>query len=58
MTIVTGLTAAIEALVGAACLAMASGCWKRNTALFRGVGVVLAVAGLVAIGNAIASRLG
>jgi len=54
---VTGLTAAIEALVGVACLAMAWGCWTRGTALFRGVGVVLAVAGLVAIVNAIGSQL-
>jgi hypothetical protein len=53
VTTVTGLTAAIEGLVGAACLAMAGACWMRGTTLFRGVGVVLAVAGAVAIANAI-----
>ena len=55
MTTVTGLTAAIEALVGAACLAMAWVCRSRGTSLFRGVAVALAVAGAVAIANAVVS---
>lgn len=57
MATVTGLTAVIEALVGAACLSMAWACWTRGTALFRGVGIVLAVAGAVAVANAVASLL-
>jgi hypothetical protein len=55
VTTVTGVTAVIEALVGAACLTMAWGCWRRGTVLFRGAAVVLGVAGLVAITNAIVS---
>jgi len=55
VTTVTSVAAAIEALVGAACLAMAWVCWRRATPLFRGVGIVLAVAGLVAIANAVVS---
>ena len=51
----TGVTSAIEALVGAACLAMAWVCWRRRTPSFRGVAVVLAVAGAVAISNAVVS---
>jgi hypothetical protein len=54
---VTGATAVIEALVGAACVAMAWACWTRHTALFRGVGIALAVAGVVAIVNAIVSSV-
>ncbi|MEP6759018.1 MAG: hypothetical protein ABJB55_07485 [Actinomycetota bacterium] len=51
----TWATAAIEALVGVACLAMAWPCWKRGTPLFRVVGLVLGVAGSVAIVNAVVS---
>ena len=51
----TGVTSAIEALVGAACLAMAWASWRRGTPSFRGVAVVLAVAGGVAIANAVVS---
>jgi hypothetical protein len=54
---VTALTATIEALVGAACLAMGWVCWQHATAVFRAVGVVLAIAGAVAVGNAVASVL-
>jgi len=49
---VTGLTATIEALVGAACLAMGWACWQRATPIFRAVAAVLAIAGVVAVGNA------
>jgi peptidoglycan/LPS O-acetylase OafA/YrhL len=52
---VTEATAAIEFLVGAACLAMAWPCWRRGGWTFRAVAGVLAVAGLVAILNAVAS---
>jgi hypothetical protein len=52
---VTTVTAAIEALVGAACLAMGWLCWQRATTVFRSVGVVLAIAGAVAVVNAIVS---
>jgi hypothetical protein len=54
---VTGLTATVEALVGAACLAMGWACWQRTTPVFRAMAVVLAVAGLVAAGNAALSLL-
>jgi len=54
---VSGASAVIEALVGAACVAMAWACWTRATVLFRGVGVVLAVAGVVAIANAVVSSV-
>lgn len=57
MGTVTGVTAVIEALVGMACIAMGWACWTRRTALFRGVAVVLTVAGLVAIVNAVVSLL-
>jgi hypothetical protein len=49
---VTWATATIEALVGAACLAMGWASWRRATPLFRGVAVVFAIAGLTAVGNA------
>jgi hypothetical protein len=55
---VTGVTAVIEALVGAACVAMAWACWTRDTVLFRSVGLVLALAGVVAIANAVVSSMG
>ena len=54
---VSGVTAVIEGLVGGACVAMAWACWTRGTALFRGVGLVLAVAGVVAIANAVVSSV-
>jgi hypothetical protein len=49
---VTWTTAIVEALVGGACLAMAWPCWRRGTPVFRGVGIVLGIAGAVAIVNA------
>jgi len=52
---VTGLTATIEAFVGAACLAMGWACWQRATPIFRTAAMVLAIAGLVAVGNAVLS---
>ena len=51
----TWATAAIEALVGAACLAMAWTCWARRTPPFRAMAAVLALAGAVAIVNAVES---
>jgi len=54
---VSGVTAAIEALVGVVCVAMAWACWTRRTGLFRGVGIALAVAGVVAIVNAVVSSV-
>jgi hypothetical protein len=51
----TWVTAAIEALVGAACLAMAWICWRRGTALFRAVAALLAIAGAAAVINAVVS---
>ncbi|MFI5055214.1 MAG: hypothetical protein ACHQAW_02300 [Actinomycetota bacterium] len=53
----SGVTAVIEALVGGACVAMAWACWTRGSALFRGVGLMLAVAGVVAIANAVVSTV-
>jgi hypothetical protein len=52
---VTTATAAVEALVGAACLAMGWACWQRATPVFRAVAAVLAVAGAVAVANAVVS---
>jgi hypothetical protein len=51
----TWLTAAVEALVGAACLAMGVASWRRDTPLFRVVAVTLVVAGAIAVINAAAS---
>jgi hypothetical protein len=51
----TWVTAAIEALVGAACLAMGVTSWRRATLLFRVVAVVLVVAGATAVVNAVVS---
>lgn len=48
----TAVTAAIEALVGVACLAMAWACWQRATPVVRMVAAALAVAGVVAVVNA------
>jgi len=53
---VTIVTAAIEALVGVACIAMAVVCWRHATPLFRIVAAILALAGVVAIANAAISR--
>jgi hypothetical protein len=36
---------------------MAWACWTRDTALFRGVGLALAVAGVIAIANAVVSSV-
>jgi hypothetical protein len=47
------MTAAIELLVGAACVAWAWPCWRRGGAVFRLVGGALALAGIVAIVNAV-----
>jgi len=49
---VTSVTAVIELLVGAACIAIAMPCWRQGSPAFRIVGVVLAVAGLTAVINA------
>ena len=49
----TGLTAVIELLVGAACVAIALPCWRQGSTAFRVIGAVLAVAGLVAVVNAV-----
>ena len=51
----TWVTAAIEALVGAACLAMGAASWRRATPLFRVVAVVLLLAGATAVVNAVVS---
>ena len=48
----TAVTALIEFLVGLVCLAMAWPSWQRGTRLFRGVALILALAGIVAVGNA------
>jgi hypothetical protein len=47
------VTAVIELLVGAACIAIALPCWRQGSAVFRVVGVVLAIAGLTAVMNAV-----
>jgi TRAP-type C4-dicarboxylate transport system permease small subunit len=49
---VTGLTTTVEALVGAACIAMGWACWQRATPVFRAAAVMLGIAGVVAIANA------
>ena len=49
----TGLTAVIELLVGAACIAIALPCWRQGSTMFRVMGAVLAVAGVVAVVNAL-----
>jgi hypothetical protein len=50
---VSAVTRLIEALVGLACLLMAFPCWARGGTVFRAVAVVLGLAGVVAIGNAL-----
>jgi hypothetical protein len=47
------MTAAIELLVGAACVALAWPWWRRGGQAFRIVAAVLALAGSVAIVNAV-----
>ena len=53
----TTVSTVIEALVGAACIAMAWPCWRRATPVFRVVAIVLAIAGATAVGNAVLSVL-
>jgi putative effector of murein hydrolase len=50
---VSAVTAVIELLVGAACVALAVALWARRTPTFRVVAICLAIAGLVAVVNAI-----
>jgi hypothetical protein len=50
---VTTVTAAIELLVGLACLAFALPSWQRGGGSFRLLAVCLALAGAVAIVNAV-----
>jgi hypothetical protein len=50
---VTWVTAVIELLVGAACIAIALPCWRQGSPLFRIIAVVLAVAGITAVINAV-----
>jgi putative effector of murein hydrolase len=50
---VTSVTAVIELLVGAACIAIAFPCWRQGATVFRVMGVVLAVAGITAVVNAV-----
>jgi putative effector of murein hydrolase len=49
---VTSVTAVIELLVGAACIAIAVPCWRQSSAVFRVIGVLLAVAGITAVVSA------
>jgi putative effector of murein hydrolase len=50
---VTSVTAVIELLVGVACTAIAVPCWRQRPPIFRVIGVVLAIAGLTAVVNAV-----
>jgi hypothetical protein len=50
---VTSVTAVIELLVGAACIAIALPCGRQGSTMFRVMGVVLAVAGVTAVVNAV-----
>jgi hypothetical protein len=50
---VTTVTAAIELLVGLACLAFAWPSWQRGGGSFRLLAVCVALAGAVAIVNAV-----
>jgi len=50
---VTSVTAVIELLVGAACIAIAVPCRRQGSTVFRVMGVVLGVAGVVAVVNAV-----
>ena len=49
----TSVTAVIELLVGTACIAIAVPCWRQGSAVFRVMGIVLAVAGITAVVNAV-----
>ena len=49
----TSVTAVIELLVGAACIAIALPCWRQGPPVFRLMGALLAVAGVVAVVNAV-----
>lgn len=49
----TSVTAVIELLVGAACIAIALPCWRQGSTMLRVMGVVLAVAGVTAVVNAV-----
>ncbi|MFL5790078.1 MAG: hypothetical protein ACJ76A_01115 [Actinomycetota bacterium] len=48
----TTVTAVIELLVGAACIAIAVPCWRQGSGMFRVTSVVLAIAGITAVVNA------
>ncbi len=48
----TSVTAVIELLVGAACIAIALPCWRQGSTVFRVMSVILAVAGITAVVNA------
>jgi hypothetical protein len=50
---VTSVTAVIELLVGAACFAIALPCWRHGSPMFRVIAIVLGVAGLTALINAV-----
>jgi hypothetical protein len=54
---VTTVTAVIELLVGLACTAIALPCWRQGSTVFRVIGVVLAVAGMTAVVNAVVTLL-
>lgn len=49
----TTITAAIELLVGLACLAFAWPSWRRGDVSFRVLATVLALGGVVAVVNAV-----
>ena len=49
----TSVTAVIELLVGVACVAIALPCWRQGSTVFRVMGVVLAIAGITAVVNAV-----
>ena len=53
----TSVTAVIELLVGAACMAIALPCWRQGSTVFRVMGAVLAVAGVTAVVNSLATLL-
>jgi hypothetical protein len=54
---VTTVTAAIELLVGAACVALSWVSWRHGGTAFRIVAACLASAGIVAMVNAVATVL-
>ena len=53
----TSVTGVIELLVGAACIAIALPCWRQGSTMFRVMGVVLAVAGVTAVVNAVVTLI-